>query len=161
MSPGVTLWRIAADTPDYLAEDLDGKGAKVSGGRWNRIGTPMVYCASHRSLACLETLVHLARHPLPLNRFLVEITVPESAWAAAAEVDAARLVGWDAEPAGGVSLAWGTNWARSGTTLLARVPAIVMPEEFNVLINPAHADIGAVRARKVRRFTYDARLVQL
>jgi len=158
VSADVTLWRIATDTPDYVAEDLTGKGAERSGGRWNRVGTPMVYCAGHRSLACLETLVHLARRPLPLNRFLVEITVPDAAWRAASEVDAASLVGWDAEPAGRVSLDWGTRWARGATTLLARVPSIIVPEEFNVLINPSHAGILAVRSRKVRRFTYDARL---
>ena len=158
MSADVTLWRIGADTPNYEAHDLSGKGAEKSGGRWNRVGTPMVYCSTSRALACLETLVHLAKHPLPLNRYLVKITVPAAAWAVAAEVDGASLVGWDAEPTGRASLEWGTNWAASGVTLLARVPSVVVPEEFNVLVNPKHADIARVRAEKVRRWLYDARL---
>ncbi len=158
MSDAVRLWRIGADTPDHEADDLGGKGAERSGGRWNRAGTPMIYASTSRALACLETLVHLARNPLPLNRYLVEIAVPAPAWSAAIGFDPARAVGWDAEPAGKVSLDWGTHWAAAATTLLARVPSVIVPEESNVLINPAHPGIGGVRARKVRRWQYNLRL---
>lgn len=157
MTSDVRLWRIGVDTPEYEAHDLGGKGAEQSGGRWNRPGTPLVYCSVTRALACLETLVHLARHPLPLNRYLVEISVPADAWAACVELDGATLVGWDALPAGKVSLDWGTNWAMDRGSLLARVPSVIVPEEFNVLINPAHAQIDRVKARKVRKWVYDGR----
>jgi RES domain-containing protein len=153
-----TLWRIGTDTPDYEAQDLSGKGAEKSGGRWNRVGTPLVYSSETRALACLETLVHLAKHPLPLNRYLVKITVPGAAWKAAAVLDGTTLVGWDAEPAGKASLDWGTDWARGSSSLLARVPSVVVAEEFNVLINPAHPDISTVKAQKVRKWLYDVRL---
>jgi RES domain-containing protein len=56
-----------------------------------------------------------------------------------------------------VSLDWGTAWAKSRNTLLALVPSVVVEEEFNVLINPGHPDVGMVSARKVRRWLYDAR----
>ena len=158
MTQSVTLWRIGADTPDYEAHDLSGTGAQRSGGRWNRPGTPLVYASVTRALACLETLVHLARHPLPLNRYLVKVTVPAAAWDTAVELDPSSLVGWDAQPAGKASIEWGTGWAVGGASLLARVPSVVVPEEFNVLINPAHADIGRVRAEKVRKWLYDSRL---
>ncbi|MFT3665971.1 RES family NAD+ phosphorylase [Piscinibacter sp.] len=160
MSADVELWRIGVDTAEHEAHDLGGKGAETSGGRWNRPGTPLVYCSTTRALACLETLVHLARHPLPLNRYLVKITVPAAAWAAAPELDGAALVGWNAQPAGKASLDWGTAWAAGGATLLARVPSVVVPEEFNVLINPAHADISRVEARKLRQWLYDTRLAR-
>jgi RES domain-containing protein len=159
VSVAITLWRIAADTPDYEAHDLTGKGAQKTGGRWNRVGTPLLYCSSSRALACLETLVHLAKKPLPLNRYLVKLTVPGNAGACAAEFDAAAQVGWDAEPAGRVSLDWGTAWAGAATTLVARVPSVIVPEEFNVLVNPLHGDIAQVKAEKVRKWTYDARLL--
>ena len=159
MSASVTLWRIATDTPDYEADDLSGKGAETTGGRWNRKGVAMVYASTTRSLACLETVVHLGSgDPLPLNRYLVEITLPIGLWDARAVFDSASQVGWDAEPAGKVSLDWGSSWAAGRTTLLAEVPSVIVPEELNVLINPKHPDIGAVRSRKVRKWTYDARL---
>jgi RES domain-containing protein len=159
MSREVVLWRIAADTPTFEAHDLSGKGAELSGGRWNRKGTPVVYASTSRALACLETLVHLTQTPLPLNRYLVEIVIPEKLWSAAAFFDAQQAVGWNAEPAGKVSLDWGTAWAKGTGTLLARVPSVVVEEEFNVLLNPRHPDLTAVRAKKVRRWMYDARFI--
>jgi RES domain-containing protein len=158
LSVQVTLWRIAADTPTYEANDLSGKGAEKSGGRWNRVGTPVVYASTSRALACLETVVHLSTPPLPLNRFLVELSVPIAAWRAAVKVDPAKLVGWDAEPAGKASLDWGAAWLASKATLLAKVPSIIVPEEWNVLVNPAHPDAAMVVASKVRKWTYDSRL---
>lgn len=159
MSVDVTLWRIGTDTPDYEAHDLGGKGAEKSGGRWNRIGTPLVYASTTRALACLETVVHLAKNPLPLNRYLVQISVPLAAWSAATELDPAALVGWDAEPAGKASLDWGADWAGGAATLLARVPSVIVPEEFNVLINPTHPAADSLKAIKVRKWLYDTRLM--
>ncbi len=155
----VVLWRIGTDTPDYVAEDPTGKGAEITGGRWNQVGAPMLYTATSRALACLETVVHLDAGALPLNRYLVRITVTESAWNAATQVDPEMLAGWDAQPAGKVSLDWGTTWAAGKSTLLARVPSIVVPEEWNVLINPAHCDMTDVSTVKVRKWLYDARLL--
>jgi RES domain-containing protein len=153
------LWRIGTDTADYGADDLTGKGAEITGGRWNRKGTPVVYTSSTIAMACLETLVHLGGgDPLPLNRFLVQIEVPDSLWQARTRFNAAAHVGWDAEPAGLVSLDWGTAWLQGLTALLADVPSIVVPEESNLLLNPRHPGAAQVIARKVRRWTYDARL---
>jgi RES domain-containing protein len=154
-----TVWRIAADAPSYGADDLAGKGSEITGGRWNRKGTPLVYTSSSIALACLENLVHLGGgDPLPLNRYLVQIDIPEAVWDARTRFDAATHVGWDAEPAGLVSLDWGTQWAQSLTALVAEVPSIVVPEEANVLLNPRHPAARQLVARKVRRWTYDARL---
>jgi RES domain-containing protein len=158
LSVGITLWRIGADTPGYEAHDTSGKGAETSGGRWNRVGTPMLYTSTSRALACLETIVHLGGDTLPLNRYLVQVKVPIAAWKAALVVDPARLVGWDAVPAGKASLDWGTSWAGAKSTLVARVPSIIVPEELNVLINPLHPDATNRRAVKVRKWLYEARL---
>uniref|UniRef100_UPI0030ED488D RES family NAD+ phosphorylase n=1 Tax=Undibacterium luofuense TaxID=2828733 RepID=UPI0030ED488D len=109
----ITAWRIATDTPGYTADDMQGTGAKLTGGRWNREGTPLVYCASNISLACLETLVHLNAGLLPLNRYLVSIQIPPAVWQAAEHFDANNHIGWDAIPAGKVSLDYGSQWAAS------------------------------------------------
>ena len=154
------VWRIAADTAHYAADDLSGKGAQLSGGRWNRKGTPLLYTSSSIALACLETIVHLGgMHPLPLNRYLVEIDIPDEVWAARTQFDTPSHVGWDALPAGRVSLDWGTRWAKSGAQLLAEVPSIVVPEESNMLLNPTHPLAASLVARKIRRWTYDGRLL--
>jgi len=154
----VSLWRIAAETPSYMADDLSGTGAKRSGGRWNRRGTPAVYTSQSRALACLETIVHLGPANLPLNRYLVAIDVPLGAWRSRQVFDAARHVGWDAEPPGAVSIEWGDEWARGATTLVAEVPSVIVPEESNLIINPRHADVASVTVRKIRKWLYDARV---
>jgi RES domain-containing protein len=154
------VWRIAADTPEFGSDELSGKGAEKTGGRWNRKGTPVIYTSSSIALAYLETLVHLSGPQLlPLNRYLVRVDIPVAEWQARTIFEGSVHVGWDALPAGLVSLNWGTEWLRSRSTLLAAVPSIVVPDEFNVLINPGHPEISKLRAQKIRRWSYDSRLV--
>lgn len=155
------VWRIATDARSYTADDMTGTGAKISGGRWNDAGVPMVYAASTRALACLETVVHLNAGGLPFNRYLVEVEIPDALWSTADVADPASLpIGWDAEPAGSVSIGFGSAWAASGKSAVLRVPSVIVPEEENVLINPAHPDAAQIGARKVRRWLYDPRLRQ-
>lgn len=155
----VRLWRIATDARDYQAHDLSGRGAELTGGRWNRKGRPVVYTASSVSLACLETVVHLGAATLPLNRFLVQVDVPDDIWAARIVHTAGRLpVGWNAVPEGMVSLDIGDDWLKNGGTALLQVPSVIVPEEHNVLINPRHPDAGRISAAKVRQWLYDSRL---
>ena len=159
MSLHVEAWRIASDTPDYEAHDLTGKGAEITGGRWNRKGTPMVYAASSQALACLDSVVHVGGSiALPLNRYLVQVLIPISVWKARTVFKIADHVGWDAQPAGRVSLDWGTAWASGKTTALAIVPSVIVPDETNVLINPSHAGAAGIKAKKVRKWTYDYRI---
>lgn len=152
-------WRIATDTPDYTSDDASGAGAKATGGRWNRQGTALIYAASSIALACLETLVHLGAAGLPLNRYLVRIDIPDALWETAQQLTADTApVGWDAIPAGKTSLDTGEAWAAARTSALLLVPSIVIPEELNLLVNPAHPDAAQLAYAKVRRWQYDARL---
>ena len=161
MSAVLEVWRIAPDSPDSGADDVSGRGAEKTGGRWNRKGTPMLYCSSTVALASLEMLVHqAAAAPLPLNRFLVRIAVPRSAWRARTVLKPGEHIGWESEPAGSVSIGWGNDWASCAGTLIAEVPSVIVPEEANVLINPRHRDAKRLRVRKVRRWTYDPRLAR-
>ena len=52
------MHRLARAAPDYT-------GAMLAGGRWNPIGTPMLYTAQNLALACIEILVHLDKGQLP------------------------------------------------------------------------------------------------
>ena len=159
MSVSISLWRIAVDTPEYLATDLSGKGAEITGGRWNRKGHPVVYASRSVALACLETAVHLKQRGLPLNRYLVHVRVPLNVWNGRLTLDPSTLpVGWDALPEGKVSLDVGDQWLGSGSTPLLEVPSVVVPEEHNVLINPSHPLSKAITAEKIRKWHYDPRL---
>jgi RES domain-containing protein len=156
-----TVWRIATDTPTFEADDLSGAGAKATGGRWNETGAAVVYASQSRALAWLETIVHLNAGGLPFNRYLVAIQIPEAVWdRAQCETAESLKVGWDAEPAGRVSLRFGADWLKAGASALLVVPSAIIPEEFNVLINPLHPDSRDISAKKLRRWFYDPRLAR-
>ena len=111
-------------------------------------------------MACLETIVHLgASKSLPLNLYMVRIDVPTDVWAQVTMIDIASHIGWDALPVGMVSINWGTKWCANMTSALALVPSVVVPEEFNVLLNPVHGDAAKLKATKIRKWLYDPRAV--
>ncbi len=53
----ITSWRIIKVS--HIDSAFNGEGARIAGGRWNKIGTPMVYTAGSLALAALEIIVHL------------------------------------------------------------------------------------------------------
>jgi RES domain-containing protein len=153
------VWRIAADTREYTADDMSGKGAEKTGGRWNRPGSPVVYAAGSVALACLETVVHLNLSGFPLNRFLVRIEVPDEVWAGRRALPTDVLpVGWSAIPEGRVSVEAGDRWLAGLASALLLVPSVIVPEEFNVLVNPRHPDTVRLTTTKLRPWLFDQRL---
>jgi RES domain-containing protein len=155
----VSLWRVASDTPQWSADDLSGKGAAAKGARWNHPGEFVTYASTSIALAAWETRAHFGRAGrLPWNRYLVRIDVPDVIWAARHILKRPPAVGWDAIPEGPVSRNAGSAWLRGGKTALLAVPSVIVEEEDNVLINPAHADAAGITATKLRRFGYDPRV---
>lgn len=155
----VALWRVASDTPNWTAEDLQGKGAAVKGARWNHPGERVTYASTSIALAAWETRAHSGRGvELPRNRFLVRIDVPDDVWKHRAAPDLTRVVGWDAIPEGSVSRRLGSAWLAEAASALCLVPSVVVAEEHNVLINPVHPAHSRLRATKLRRFLYDPRV---
>lgn len=155
----VSLWRVAADTSLWTAEDMAGKGAAHKGARWNHAGEHVACTATSISLAAWETRAHFGKGgKLPWNRYLVRIDVPVAIWAAREILERPPPLGWDAIPEGLVSRAEGSAWLMSGRTALLAVPSVIINEEDNVLINPAHVDAKRITATKVRRFVYDHRV---
>src|SRR5271157_3894246 len=59
-------WRIVK--AKHAATAFSGEGAARTGGRWNSRGVPAVYTSSTKSLAALESLVHL--NPPVLFRYV-------------------------------------------------------------------------------------------
>ena len=79
-------------------------------------------------------------------------------WAARELLGRPLPVGWDAIPEGLVSRNLGSSWLKSGRTTLLTMPSVIIDEEDNVMVNPAHPDCAWIRAIKVRRFLYDHRV---
>jgi RES domain-containing protein len=152
----VSVWRIATETPTYTADDMTGTGTKITGGRWNSKGTPMVYCAENIALAILETVHYIATGGLPFNRYLVRIDIPDAVWAAR-NVLTPLPGGWDAVPAGLTAKLAGDAWVAASAEALLVVPSVIVPDEYNILINPHHADANMIVATTIKRWIYDPR----
>lgn len=151
------LWRIATETREFAAQDLSGKGAAKSPGRWNGPGQAVVYAAPSVALAMLETAAHINTFGLPLNRFLVAIELPDALWAQRQDIAADQLPpGWAAIPAGLTSVEVGSRWLSRQNSLLLCVPSVIVPEESIALINPAHPMASQLSAHKMRAVTYGA-----
>src|SRR5476649_1746626 len=65
---------------------------------------------------------------------------------------------WLAEPAGLTTIEFGDAWLAGGSATLLLVPSIIVPEEYNVLINPAHPESRRLKSEVLRQYIYDPRL---
>lgn len=153
-------WRIAVATKDSDAADPNDVGAQVTGGRWNSQGNAMLYCADSIALAALETAVHLKEDSLPLHRHLIRVEVPDPVWQARIMLDLNTAPnGWNALPAAPISADYGDRWLADAASAALCVPSVVVPEEFNILINPCHPDMKLIIVKTTRRWHYDPRLI--
>lgn len=145
----------------HLASPLDGEGARRWGGRWNRPGHRLVYLADHPATAILETVVHLTDPTLaPTDYFLLTVDVPDATVIVADRIDPDTLPpDWREE--GSVAC------QRAGHAWLGGVPhaavcwapSAVIPGERNLLLDPEHAEAGAVRVITQQPFVFDPRLL--
>lgn len=129
--------------------DLSGDGARRFGGRWNRRGRSVMYLAEHPALAVLEVRVHLdlPLDLLPEDYVLVEALLPETAAATIAEIPADTAARGDA-------------WLAAGETAMLRVPSVLVPHAWNILLNPAHPSSADARIGTIEPFRFDQRLWQ-
>jgi RES domain-containing protein len=150
-----TAWRIVKSR--HAGTAFTGDGAAKNGGRWNSRGCRIIYTSGTQSLAALELLVHL-NPPLSfsLEVFPVEFD-PE--WVT--EIPVARLpAAWRSQPPPSATQQLGDNWVREGRSAILAVPSVLVPEERNYLLNPAHPDFRQVRIGASRPFTLDPRLLR-
>jgi len=149
------LWRVTRKA--HADEPLSGEGARRFGGRWNHAGTPVVYTSGTLSLAVLEYLVNLPISDLPDDLVSIQIQVPDELSRADVSVDD-MPDNWRTFPAIEELKDIGTEWIRAGKSAMLVVPSVVIPNELNYLINPAHPETARVRVLSVDPFALDARL---
>jgi RES domain-containing protein len=141
------------------ASDLSGKGAELSGGRWNRIGLPAIYLAESVSLALLETIVHCQCLSDLHNRLILSIEAPDSS---SEEVVPALLpVDWNTIPWHPFTIEYGTKWLESQRTLILKVPSAIVSQESIYILNPNHPGFPGVRIAGKETFRPDNRLALL
>lgn len=149
----MTLWRISNHST------LDGGGGLKASGRWHTIGQRIVYCAPNPATALLEILVHagIDLEDIPAHLRYLEIEAPDIV--ATEGLDSSGLgEGWQTDRA--VTRRAGDRWLRAGKTALLRVPSVIVPATWNVLLNPMHSDSRRIRIAHIHRHVLDRRLLQ-
>jgi RES domain-containing protein len=138
----VILWRISNHST------LDGGGGLKASGRWHTMGRRVVYCAPNPATALLEVLVHteIDLEDVPVRFQFLEIEAPDALAVENVEASASRRAG--------------DEWLRAGRTALLRVPSVLVPATWNVLLNPLHPDCAQVRILRAHRHVLDARLLR-
>ena len=140
----------------YAYDPLGGAGALLVGGRWHRKGARVVYCAQTLSLASLEFFVHFEVLYKAIELVAIEIELPDSL---VEDLPAASLPSnWDETPPVAATADVGSEWLKSSRSAALRVPSVLTRGEFNVLINPAHADFKRVRVASLAGYKYDTRM---
>jgi len=150
-------WRIVREK--RLPDAFTGDGARLGGGRWNHPGTPVVYVSESLSLAALELFVHFTRHDIKLSKslFAIPVEIPDSL--KITEVSIKDLdPDWRVSPPSYSTKDIGTEWVRKGPSAILRVPSAVIPEEYNLILNPKHTDFKKIKIGRPRAFTLDKRV---
>jgi RES domain-containing protein len=148
------VWRLCRT--QFTPSAFDGEGAKLYGGRWNHKGQPMVYCSATLSLAALEILVH-HRAPIPPQDFVaIPATIPSGLKIETIHI-ADLPIDWRDDPAPRQLQEIGSDWLRSLSSLVLAVPSVIVPPEFNYLINPRHADFATLAIGLPQTFPFDPR----
>ena len=142
----------------YSDDLLDSQGAKRHGGRWNSKGKAVLYSADSVSLAALELLVHLRRSAILNHYVLVTIKLPDEA---VLTLDTQALPpDWRDDPVPLSTQVLGDGWLTSHQSLALAVPSTIVPQQYNLLINPKHAAFPLLsKTIKSESFVFDSRLV--
>ena len=127
--------------------------------RWNEQGIFMLYTAESMALACLENLVHRNGMGLHTNFEVMHIELPKGIQVEV--LDPKKLpIGWNdiTEKGKMICRKLGSDWAKSHSTCILKVPSVIIPNEFNYLINCNHPDFKKIKIVKHHPFLFDERL---
>jgi RES domain-containing protein len=147
------VWRLFPQR--FRDTAFTGVGGLYVASRWNHQGISMVYTSTSRALAALEFFVNLEPGEAPADLLMAEAALPDDS---VETLDAGLL------PAGWRELNslfcrdLGSAWAVSCRSLALQVPSAVVDGDWNLLLNPRHADFSKVRIAAPKPFRYDERM---
>lgn len=148
------VWRLVRKR--HAATAFSGVGAAKTAGRFNSLGTPIVYTSDSYALAMLEVRVHVATFRGMRDRVAVSAEIDDDLVEVLTAVDLPP--DWQKRPAPTSTQALGDAWVVSGRSAVLRVPSVVVPEQTNFLLNPEHPDFGRIRIGTPNPLEIDPRL---
>lgn len=150
------IWRLA--NKDKVQSSLLGAGSKLTGGRWNHAGTPIVYCSESIALCLLELQTRVDLDSLPKNYMKIRLLVPDDI--EIKNFTRTKQISKYLDPFHTKnSRDYGTRWANKNETLVLKVPSAVVPEQYNYLLNPLHPSMNRVKIQDVSKLYIDPRIL--
>jgi RES domain-containing protein len=147
-------WRIIKEK--YKDAALSGEGARIYGGRWNEKGHPALYLSDSLALAALETFVHLGMAAARINYISLRIDLPDEG---IDSIDEKKLSSnWRTEHPSETTQSIGAIWLKERKKLALKVPSILVPVEYNYLVNPEHKDFKKLKIVSCESFYFDPRM---
>jgi RES domain-containing protein len=119
----------------------------------------VVYCAQSPAAALLEVLVHFEVdiQDLPVHYRLLKIEAPDDVHVERVSLEQLPAH-WPEETE--ATRALGDSRLTTGSAPLLSVPSAIVPETFNVLLNPAHQDAKRIVIVQAGEHAIDPRLLK-
>ncbi len=151
----IRLYRISRNK---YKDDLSGEGARLYGGRWNRPGVAALYTSEARSLALLELIVHFnSAAALKMDYVFITLGIEEEHIYNVELKDLPKDILsfnntklWDITD----------DLFYKKDIFAMRVPSVLVPQEFNVILNPNHKLVDIMKVVEVEAAILDDRLVK-
>lgn len=128
--------------------------------RWNKSEEYVIYTSTSRALSTLELVVHRAsvQSQLPYKVMNIELNVSQND---IFTVDIKDLPeNWRSIQSYPVLQNIGSSWYQSYTSLVLKVPSVIIPQEYNYILHTKHPLFAdRVRIHEVEDFVWDERLL--
>lgn len=142
---------------EKFARILSGKGAALKGARWNSASVEIIYTAANRSLAMAEIAVHFTLATLPDDYVIMTIFIPDNI--SLQKLNIKDLPpGWNTFPHPLSTQAIGDKFISNNKYCVLQIPSSVTQGDYNLLINPNHADFKKIKIIGTEKFPFDKRI---
>lgn len=150
----IRVWRITHRK--YADTAFSGEGARVLGGRFNSKGHPAVYTSGSLSLALLEILVQTNDRAFFNKTVLLHADIPaDCIFSPSNNMLPDR---WNEIPYTWHSQLFGDRWLTHQKFAVLKIPSVVVPQEYNFVINPLHQDFDKTEISTALPLPLDPRL---
>lgn len=127
--------------------------------RWNKNDEYVIYTSSSRALSTLELVVHRAsiQTDMSYKMMHIELLISEHDIITIETKDLPDH--WRSIQSYPILQNIGSSWYQTYSSLVLKVPSVIIPEEYNYILNTKHPLFSEkVKIHKVEDFVWDKRL---